>query len=657
MHVAQIEIARFRHVLDAKVGPLGPPGPRSDLVVLAGPNGGGKSSIVDLVAFALTNTWGWNWQVRRSFPNSSFELAFGLSEDDLAQIRTRIADNPALDTDGVFGRLQDERKYYRGFDFPGGMFAADQRFHQAAHQLVTTCLRDRIRGLYLRSDRYYAQRGYDRNQIWNSARRLQSGYLQSIAFTLTEQQYGDQMEFLIEQAYHYPRTVGLHQLRLEEGQDADVRPPNPLDAYNALFQQLFPQYSFARASDELRDQLYINLPDGTEIPFTDLSSGEQEVFFVLTFVLRHDVRDSMIFVDEPELHLHPELARRMVQILLDLRPANQVWLATHNAELIDEAGRDKTYWVSRSAPGSPAQVAVASDEAEHIEQLRSVFGYSGYVGLAVSSYLSKEGDASSPDRRVWVELFASAASRVRLIPINSASTALRINRAALELLSAGIGPSEFFLIRDRDYLSEEQVQAYAAPGRLFVLRRHEIENYLLNADAIAEVMSELLATRTPAASVEAGLHQAAKALVGRVFRDLTTARLNALFQLEDASIGGFEAQRDWLVPDGTWDQAILDAATDRFRETIAGIAARIAERIGPDAVNAILQETASDVLQAVQDGTWRQPLPGKELLSAFGQRAGFQRGPVLANALIRNLAGRPERVDPELRQIVDAIST
>jgi predicted ATPase len=63
------------------------------------------------------------------------------------------------------------------------------------------------------------------------------------------------------------------------------------------------------------------------------------VFFLLSFFIRHRVEHSVITIDEPELHLHPELARRLVRLMLSVKPGNQIWLATHNGEIIDEAGR------------------------------------------------------------------------------------------------------------------------------------------------------------------------------------------------------------------------------------------------------------------------------------------------------------------------------
>jgi hypothetical protein len=63
-----------------------------------------------------------------------------------------------------------------------------------------------------------------------------------------------------------------------------TKPADPLVPYNDLLGQLFPGYSFVEAThDDL--SLKVQLPTGNVIPFQDLSSGEKEVFFILSFFI------------------------------------------------------------------------------------------------------------------------------------------------------------------------------------------------------------------------------------------------------------------------------------------------------------------------------------------------------------------------------------
>lgn len=117
------------------------------------------------------------------------------------------------------------------------------------------------------------------------------------------------------------------------------------------------------------------MPAGTVVPFNDLSAGEKEVFFVLAFFLRHDVGSAVILIDEPELHPHPEPGRTLLQQMMTIREGNQIWVATHNPEIVDEAGRDRVVYISRNPSTHDAVVAEAADEAAAVTALRDFFGF------------------------------------------------------------------------------------------------------------------------------------------------------------------------------------------------------------------------------------------------------------------------------------------
>ena len=183
-------------------------------------------------------------------------------------------------------------------------------------------------------------------------------------------------DFLVEQSYHYIYQLGLHHKNAVRG-GGEEEPTDPLIAYNSLLEDLFPGYSFVNATAEDLS-LKVQLPTGHVLPFQDLSSGEKEVFFILSFFLRNDISDSIIIIDEPELHLHPELSRRLLHSMRSIKPKNQIWCATHSAELIDEAGRERTFYLRMSANRQEAECIPAVDEGSEIQALRDLFGYAGY---------------------------------------------------------------------------------------------------------------------------------------------------------------------------------------------------------------------------------------------------------------------------------------
>jgi ABC-type branched-subunit amino acid transport system ATPase component len=68
----------------------------------------------------------------------------------------------------------------------------------------------------------------------------------------------------------------------------------------------------------------------------ELSSGEQEIIAMAVPFITEPF-DGVLLIDEPELHLHPEWQARLMRALRALIPDAQIIVATHSDELWDDA--------------------------------------------------------------------------------------------------------------------------------------------------------------------------------------------------------------------------------------------------------------------------------------------------------------------------------
>ncbi len=72
-----------------------------------------------------------------------------------------------------------------------------------------------------------------------------------------------------------------------------------------------------------------------------LSSGEKQMLVILMTVLVQDNKPSILIMDEPEISLHLDWQRKLIQYIKELNPNVQIILATHSPGIILEGWADK----------------------------------------------------------------------------------------------------------------------------------------------------------------------------------------------------------------------------------------------------------------------------------------------------------------------------
>lgn len=87
----------------------------------------------------------------------------------------------------------------------------------------------------------------------------------------------------------------------------------------------------------------VNPVDGGEsFTFDGLSSGQKEIISTL-FLIWYHTRNcpSVVFIDEPELHLNAQWHRIFVQHLVKMSSHNQYIIATHSEDVMDSVSQDR----------------------------------------------------------------------------------------------------------------------------------------------------------------------------------------------------------------------------------------------------------------------------------------------------------------------------
>ncbi|EDX76447.1 RecF/RecN/SMC N terminal domain, putative [Coleofasciculus chthonoplastes PCC 7420] len=135
---------------------------------------------------------------------------------------------------------------------------------------------------------------------------------------------------------------------VETGRIKQLR-PGQKDVYAEIeqaYQKVFPERSFEgpvprENIDDILSEPWFYLYDGkNQYEISELSGGERAIFPILMDFANWNIHNSVILIDELELHLHPPMQQALLRNLLKLGKNNQFIITTHSdyvEQLVPEA--------------------------------------------------------------------------------------------------------------------------------------------------------------------------------------------------------------------------------------------------------------------------------------------------------------------------------
>lgn len=222
-----------------------------------------------------------------------------------------------------------------------------------------------------------------------------------------------------------------------------------------------------------------------------VGDGMQIFVQILTHLWRLRSAD-VVILDEPDLYLHADLQRRLVR-LLDSTEAQTI-TATHSSEMLAEASSESVVWVDKSRRRAVRRPQPASLE-DLSAQIGSSFNLRLATALRVRTVVFVEGDDMAVIREIAKTVGAHDLASERncaVIAIKGFSNWVRVEPFKWFVSDFLDGSVDVHVLLDRDYRTEADVgevrSALEAVGvRAHVWRRRELENYLLNPEAIARL--------------------------------------------------------------------------------------------------------------------------------------------------------------------------
>ncbi|MDD4136053.1 MAG: AAA family ATPase [Candidatus Shapirobacteria bacterium] len=251
-----------------------------------------------------------------------------------------------------------------------------------------------------------------------------------------------------------------------------------LKALTEDFNYLLGNKSFDKIEETTSDKTYFWIKnDKLKIEFKQLSSGEKEALFLFSDIRRQSPNNSIIAVDEPDLHLHYNLQRKLVNRFIDIGKDNQIFLATHSLAIVKESeNNENTVIYCFDGINSPKEIVNRNDFLELYKILADDLSNI----LTNKAIIFVEGEDKEKDALIFDLLINNP--KIHFIPTQDRSGVSRAAWLSLHLVSQQTTPQKLFAITDGDGRTSQEKKDWESRFNdlVLVLSKYSLENYFFD---------------------------------------------------------------------------------------------------------------------------------------------------------------------------------
>ena len=693
MKIKAIEISNFRGIDRVKASAL------ADMVIIAGPNGSGKSCILDAIRLTKSTYGGYQanewdlwmgefqlntraepWELkkllRRPDQNAVVKIGIEISERESEYL---IEKQEELMEEAAFGRLYPGRQAeeWRRLKQEGRIASLEQQTLSILKQLkehLKKQMTEELTKLTQEAQITISPKG-DINKaenisletIWRiyepervgiidyhgSHRNYARENVGGINLSLKTHEEQQKQHTLYNYGNKYTNiktemaTEFVQDMLRKEGGETDARKrQNLVNTLKELFQTFFPGKEFEGAKADQHGNIKFPVTIGaTEHDINELSSGEKEILYGYLRLRNSARRDSIILLDEPELHLNPKLIQGLPQfyekyLVSELK--NQMWLVTHSDALLREAlttPRATVLHMQEAKEGVSAAnqlKQVEENKDEELALLELVGDIAGY--RPEGKVIIFEGKNSGFDVRMTSRLFPEYERTMNFIAGG--------NRAGVERLHKCLeAPTEETGIKIYSIVDRDKKEAQRPGERRYSWNVYHIENYLLEETYLAEVLAEITVDDIKlrnTGEVEEELRRIAEGQVKKLVQEYLNENVNRVLV------------RNIKVNAENFDKLSEDLI-QQAKKSAEGVAAAVNNDLTDGKLEQMRTEKENELTKALESENWKATFRGRDILREFiglhCQGLPYERFRDMIVNRMRQRGYRPSGMRTILRQI------
>lgn len=282
--------------------------------------------------------------------------------------------------------------------------------------------------------------------------------------------YTQLVKTLISQSYE----IAVAHLR-KHREDRNAVPPSTIimDLIK-IWQNVLPHRRLKEVSASVR----VSNPDGTKNDYSasELSDGERAIFYFIGQCLLAPEK-GIIIVDEPELHIHKSILKKLWDEIEASRPDCAFVYITHDLEFAKSRTASRKYAIQDYKSNKWNIIPVPESNEFPEEIITKIIGSRHPI-------LFVEGTGQSVDINVYGKVY----SEFTLIPLGSAEAV--IHAIASFSSNPALHNIHCVGIIDGDDRTEDDIQNLSKKG-IYVLPVSEIENILLHEDLLRIISHSL----------------------------------------------------------------------------------------------------------------------------------------------------------------------